>query len=96
MHFGGSFTLAPANWIKSVFGSKDRSPVSSTAARDFAAMTIVHRHQAGLNLLQGKWLDQIIVGAAIEPLKFIVQRVSRRDYQYRGVNIRFLAKLPTQ
>src|SRR6187455_2221132 len=59
-------------------------------------MTLMHRNQPGLNLLQGKWLDQVIVGTAIETLKLIVQGVSCGKHQHRRINVLFLSQFPAQ
>jgi hypothetical protein len=59
-------------------------------------MTLIHGHQPGLDFLQRKWLDEIIVGTTIEPFKLIVQGVSRGKHQHGCIDIRFLTEFSAQ
>jgi D-alanyl-D-alanine carboxypeptidase/D-alanyl-D-alanine-endopeptidase (penicillin-binding protein 4) len=51
------------------------------------------RVEAHVHFLQRERLDQVVVGAGIEPGQLVVQRIARGEHQHRGLLARLVAQL---
>ena len=72
----------PARVTSRAPGSSSRSAKRSVPAAGVAAAQ--QRAQPGLQLAQGERLDQVVVGARVEPGDAVVDRVARREHEDGG------------
>ena len=66
------------------------------AAHQLSRVTLVKREEPRLDFLERERLDEVVVGAVLEALELVVQRVARGHDQYRSIEMRFLAQLAAQ
>ncbi len=81
LHAGRVDLDAPTRPVHLQRGPVQRQVADRQQVVGIPVTALVEGPDARMQLLQGEWLDQVVIGSGVEPLEPVVERVPRRQHE---------------